>query len=688
MAANHKGSQGPVATKCDHLRDAKATPEVSIIVVNFNKSDLTRDCLRHIWTHTRDRQYEILVVDNGSSAAEFQKLADFAGEFHLVRLPVNRFFGEGNNIGVEASRGRFVVFLNNDAFVTDNWLGPLINVLENQPDAGGVGAKFLYPDGRLQEAGAVLDERGMTIQRGKLYDLEPASRDSIGIVDYCSAACFATTRAIFDRISGFDPTYEPGYYEDTDLCLRITSLGLSIYYCPHSVVHHIENATASAFQDALDNIKETNRQKFLFRWGNYLSARAVTEAPLPPLVPLPPYPPVRPRARHDPQSKEPIAVFHTPYDLMPCDRERYLLTAACALSNSHRVYVATDARYSSYRLDHLARELSLDLSRILLVTRAELHRLRAIDVFCHIGQHLYPVVPAMGQRSFYMCRFPFLMNSENSTESWDNLRGYDRVLVDSPFVCDVLRGKINAFQFDAELEVLAPPLPSNPPTTKHAAVSVGRTVIVTLGDFFAEGQNQRHDVLIEGISRLAAAEVDAELHIVGALYPHPKNMLHPAPEDMRHYDALRRQAKGLPVIFHPNATTDGVRHLLSRATIYWHATGFEIDPQLNPEKCEPFGIRILEAMAMGCIPFVVSNGGPIEFVHEGNTGFQFATLEELTMKTRSILRDPARAAEVSARAIQEAHKFAAPMFANQWSKIVGGPLARAQDENKPLCQGS
>jgi GT2 family glycosyltransferase len=88
----------------------------------------------------------------------------------------------------------------------------------------------------------------MTIQRGKLYDLEPASRDSIGIVDYCSAACFATTRAIFDRISGFDPTYEPGYYEDTDLCLRITSLGLSIYYCPHSVVHTIENRTASAFQ--------------------------------------------------------------------------------------------------------------------------------------------------------------------------------------------------------------------------------------------------------------------------------------------------------------------------------------------------------------------------------------------------------------------------------------------------------
>src|SRR4051794_31912819 len=105
-------------------------PEVSIIILNFNKSELTATCLRHIWTHTTGRRYEVVVVDNGSDADEFCKLDDIAGEFQLVALPINRFFGEGNNIGVEYSNGKYVLFLNNDAFVTEGWLEPLIDTLE------------------------------------------------------------------------------------------------------------------------------------------------------------------------------------------------------------------------------------------------------------------------------------------------------------------------------------------------------------------------------------------------------------------------------------------------------------------------------------------------------------------------------------------------------------------------------
>ena len=109
--------------------DAKS-PEVSIIVLNFNKGDLTRECLNHIVANTTGRRYEVVIVDNGSDHAETQKLSGLDFEFKLVMLPVNRYFGEGNNIGVEASRGRYLVFLNNHAFVTPNWLEPLIAVLE------------------------------------------------------------------------------------------------------------------------------------------------------------------------------------------------------------------------------------------------------------------------------------------------------------------------------------------------------------------------------------------------------------------------------------------------------------------------------------------------------------------------------------------------------------------------------
>ena len=659
---------GFLFNKCNDFRTLPQSPEVSIIVLNFNKSDLTRDCLRHIWACTHGRRYEVIVVDNGSSTAEFEKLATFPGAFHLIRLPVNRFFGEGSNIGVEASRGRYIVLLNNDAFVTQNWLSPLIDTLEKQSDAGGVGPKFLYPDGRVQEAGAVLNERGMTIQRGKLYTMPSAELDNIGTVDYCTAACFATTRGIFDRISGFDPAFEPGYYEDSDLCFRITSLGLSIYYCPYSVVHHVENATTSAFWHGFDDIKEINRRKFLARWGEYLSSRANPgRAPLPPIVPLPTFPHIRARVLRRPRARDPIAVFHTPYDLVPDAAGRYLLTAASALTGTHRVHVVTDAPYSHYRLDHLQRILELDLSLTSLITRSDLQSLGAIDLFCHIGDHLYPMVPALGLRNFYICQFPFFASKENLTDAWENLRGYDRRLVDSLFARDALRVKMNAFQFETEVEVLAPPVPIHPLPRRRFEDISGRTIIISIGDFFRPGE--RHDVLIEAIKRLGERGLDAELHLVNPSHSHRKHALLTDTVGTRFYAELRRQAEGMLVCFH--ADTSDLLELLGQATIYWHATGFHRDHELSLENCEHFGVHILAAMAAGCVPFVVSNGGPTEFVRDGETGFQYATVEELVMKTCDFQRDRAHAA-VSERAMQEARKFAAPVFVDKWCRIAAG----------------
>src|SRR5207249_2977439 len=101
-------------------------------------------------------------------------------------------------------------------------------------------------------------------------------------------------------------------------------------------------------------------------------------------------------------------------------------------------------------------------------------------------------------------------------------------------------------------------------------------------------------------------------------------------------------AERLPVCFHKNALPELVRDLLSRAKIYWDTIGFEIDPLVEPESCENSGSAILEAMAAGCVPFVVANGAPLEFVREGVTGFQYTTVQELVSKTQDILRDSAR----------------------------------------------
>lgn len=637
-------------------------PEVSIIILNYDKAALTIKCLNHLNKNTVGRRYEVIVVDNGSNPSDFSLLAEMADNFQLIRLPINRYFGEGNNIGVEASRGKYIVFLNNDAFVTENWLVPLIDTLEYGFAAGGAGPKFLYPDGRVQEAGAFVGGDGVAIQRGKFYEIEPSSAADPEIVDYCSAACFATTREIFDKVSGFDAIYEPAYYEDSDLCLKIASLDLFVYYCPKSIVHHIESATTSTSKQqlGLENIVETNRAKFLSRWGSYLNARDSNEAAI-----LSQLAPARQRARASSvRSTAPVAVFYTPYDIIPGGGERYMLTAASGLIDTHRVFVASEARYSQYRLDHMARELSLDLTSVSLVTRAELPHLKPIDVFFHLDNHYVPSIPPQGRRNYLMCQFPFPISHDELSARWSNLLGYEYILVNSLFSRDVLIAKLNAFRFNPEIEVLSPPVPlSLSPTTEFPGFS-DPVVILNIGRFFAGGHNKRHDVLIQAAKELWETGRKIELHLVGAL--------HTQPQHTEHYLSLRRRAEGLPIEFHANASSSEVHRWLSRAALYWHATGFDVDPRVSPERCEHFGISVVEAMSAGCVPFVVANGGPPEFVREGETGFHYSTVDELVTKTQRLLCEPTQWMQIATAAVKEAQLFSEGIFKQRWLKISGG----------------
>jgi GT2 family glycosyltransferase len=100
---------------------------------------------------------------------------------------------------VEAARGRYICLLNNDAFVHDAWLAPLGSFMEANPQAGAVGPRFLYPDGRLQEAGALVDAEGSVIQIGKGEAAEDPKFGSVRKVDYVSAACVLMRRKEFLR---------------------------------------------------------------------------------------------------------------------------------------------------------------------------------------------------------------------------------------------------------------------------------------------------------------------------------------------------------------------------------------------------------------------------------------------------------------------------------------------------------
>lgn len=251
-------------------------PEVTIVVVSHNNSDLTLDCLRTLWNYTFGYRYEIVLVDNGSSPENLQKLIAAEKHFRLVRLPSNRPYGDACNFGVGEAKGSYIIFLNNDAFVTSDWLAPLISVLRERDDVGAIGARLINSDGTLQEAGAFVHESGSSLQVGGVDVYHPGEEFELRIVDYCSAACLAVPKEMFTKVGGFDPVFFPAYYEDVDLCFRIAATGKFVVYCPASTVIHLKNFTAAQVWTSaeLEKIVEANRVKFLSRWGGWLRSRA------------------------------------------------------------------------------------------------------------------------------------------------------------------------------------------------------------------------------------------------------------------------------------------------------------------------------------------------------------------------------------------------------------------------------
>lgn len=257
------------------LLTADVTPKLSIVIVNFNKAHLTLKSVTSIFFASISVPFEIIVVDNGSERGEHEILEAAAGPFHLVRLERNVYFGEGSNVGAEAARGEYILFLNNDAFLMPETVDLLLETFAKNADCGVAGPVFYYPDGRLQEAGAFVNAYGASRQRGRgdpWFRLEALPR--FDVVDYVSGACLMMKRSVFRQLGGFDRVYAPAYYEDTDLCLKVRELSLQVYLACESRCVHIEGASSSLLPgpDVRRARTAVQRKVFVARWGRTLTA--------------------------------------------------------------------------------------------------------------------------------------------------------------------------------------------------------------------------------------------------------------------------------------------------------------------------------------------------------------------------------------------------------------------------------
>jgi len=258
-------------------------PKLSVVIVNFNKAQLTLKSVKSVLASSISVPFEIVVVDNGSEVREHEILKAAATSFRLLRLERNAFFGEGSNLGAEAALGEYVLFLNNDAFLLPGTVEELLEAFAENSDCGATGPVFYYPDGRLQEAGAFVNSYGASRQRGKgdpWFRVEALPR--FDVVDYVSGACLMIRRQDFRQFGGFDPIFAPAYYEDTDLCLKLRGVSLKVYLASDARCIHIEGASSTLLPDPGARRARTSAQRraFVGRWGRALRGRVPTPLPL------------------------------------------------------------------------------------------------------------------------------------------------------------------------------------------------------------------------------------------------------------------------------------------------------------------------------------------------------------------------------------------------------------------------
>jgi GT2 family glycosyltransferase len=246
-------------------------PRASVIIPVFNKAEFTFQALRALVAEVDLGDAEIIVVDNASTDETRALLERFGSVVRVVRNEENRGFVDACNDGAAIARGHYLVFLNNDAVVQPGWLDSLIETVESGAGIGAVGSMFLYPDGRVQEAGAIVWRDGAAFHYGWGGSPDDPRYSFARDVDYCSGASLLIRRELFERLGGFDRRYAPAYYEDADLCFGVRALGFRVRYQPLSRVAHFEGATAGTDTSVgFKRFQIVNREKFFEKWRDVL----------------------------------------------------------------------------------------------------------------------------------------------------------------------------------------------------------------------------------------------------------------------------------------------------------------------------------------------------------------------------------------------------------------------------------
>jgi len=226
-------------------------PELTIILVNFNDEAHLEDCLSSLEKGTSKLAAEVILVDNHSQDGSSELVRTAFPRVKLIRNEENFGYARANNIGIKASSGEFILFLNTDTVVPPEALPALVAELRARTQAGAVGPALVHENGRFQVSFG--GRRNFFSEIGQKCFLNPYYKSVLGRsskprdVWWVSGACLLARRTAVEEAGFLDENFFL-YFEDIDLCLRMREKGWEIVFFPSIRITHAGAATTSALK--------------------------------------------------------------------------------------------------------------------------------------------------------------------------------------------------------------------------------------------------------------------------------------------------------------------------------------------------------------------------------------------------------------------------------------------------------
>tara|TARA_Y100001970_G_scaffold266969_1_gene356325 strand:- start:4672 stop:7806 length:3135 start_codon:yes stop_codon:yes gene_type:complete len=243
---------------------------LSIIIVLYNQAHFSFLCLKSILHHA-DVEYEVVIVDNASTDKTGDLLLQIDNA-KVIRNKENIGFLKAVNQVSKVAKGKYVLLLNNDAMLEERSLSSAIHTIEKDEAIGAVGGKIKLVDGTLQEAGNIVWNDGSCIGYGRGDNPNDPQFMFKRQVDYCSGAFLLFRKTDFLNLNGFDNSFSPAYYEETDFCIQLNKLGLKTVYDPNVVIVHYEFASSGNVSDAL-SLQEKNKKTLAAKHEKWLGKK-------------------------------------------------------------------------------------------------------------------------------------------------------------------------------------------------------------------------------------------------------------------------------------------------------------------------------------------------------------------------------------------------------------------------------